>query len=151
MSDLIKSDQIGYLVRHKASVAEQRAAFPGDGDPGYLWQYTHGTKNLAHFEAIPHLEVKRVYGASEIERLTAERDALRAERDWALSAAGITHGVYQELYSLRADAGRYRWLRVNHDSDAQFHLTYVRATNRWAQTLHREELDAAIDAAKEKP
>lgn len=33
--------------------------------------------------------------ADEIERL-------RAERDWALSKAGITHGVYAELYELRA-------------------------------------------------
>jgi len=34
-------------------------------------------------------------------QLQGELARLREERDWALSKAGITHGVYQELYQLR--------------------------------------------------
>lgn len=39
------------------------------------------------------------------EKHDAEESAnggIKAERDWALSKAGITHGVYDELYALRA-------------------------------------------------
>ena len=59
-------EPIGYLCRHVAEVAQQRKAFPGD-DPDYLWKYTHGTKGLADFEAMDHLEVQRVYATPQVQ------------------------------------------------------------------------------------
>ena len=79
----------------------------------------------------------------------AERDfaTAQAERDWALSTNGLTHGVYAELYALRAeaaalkaDAERYRWLRDTASISVWESLLNVPANMT----------DAAIDAARKE-
>lgn len=71
-----------------------------------------------------------------ITNLTAERDAAIRERDAALSAAGITHGVFPELYELRAERERLRG-RV-----AELERAYSAECDARAQA-HRELSDLA--------
>jgi PAS domain-containing protein len=81
---------------------------------------------------------------AEIERLTAERDALRSQvtslrqRPTALEASEWR----AERDALRKDAERYRWLRRPVTS-----VWDIRKMTRIIENQSEESMDAAIDAA----
>ena len=79
---------------------------------------------------------------NEIERLSAQVAALQAERDRAveqsLESAATVLRMQAERDALRADAERYRWLRL---PDSNVPISHESAKNP-------EAYDAAIDAAR---
>ena len=74
-------------------------------------------------------------------------DLLRAERDlvasiWEASGAENGRSLVEQIAAMRADAGRYRWLR--NESDCP-----ISVVDGDGDMLVGDDLDAAIDAAKE--
>lgn len=100
---------------------------------------------------------------AEIERLTAERDKARAERD---ALADVLPGYYymdppdggnvpvlEQLRRMAKDAERYRFLSCKgvppyFHRCSRWRLEYW--NGEWWDPLMKEELDAAIDAQIEK-
>lgn len=101
----------------------------------------------------------------EIERLRAERDALKGEverrrQHIALHDERVTRleaeieRLRAKRDALKADAERYRWLRGDSCPDhsvrwAQWEVRRWDAP-QWTGDLRRGDLDAAIDAARSK-
>lgn len=75
-------EPVGYLCRHVSSVRDALKYEP-NMDDGYLWRYTHGTKDLEHFESMGHLEVQRVYSAASLAVQAEKHALLEFQRDGA--------------------------------------------------------------------
>ncbi len=83
----------------------------------------------------------RAESAQEIAELRAERDALAAAMPSEGADAALAYAAMKtERDALRADAQRYRWLR----DEESAHIIEMLV----APGLHRNQVDAAIDAAK---
>ena len=66
---------IGWLCRTKQQVIDAEKAFPGEPHD-YLWNYTHGTKDMERFAAFPDFDVVPVYAAPKpTNGLTVQADA----------------------------------------------------------------------------
>jgi len=95
------------------------------------------------YEMLDHLCVGAVEWHTEIERLTAERDALNAEAD-RLSTHATELRKHRD--ALKADAERYRWLR-NDSYDSEIGVWECRDMENRRIVLAGEELDDSVDAA----
>ncbi|MCE2659523.1 MAG: hypothetical protein LW854_14985 [Rubrivivax sp.] len=138
-----------------------------------------GREAIANLASLDSERQANAMLTAEVERLTTEREAIRAllpdelfagSKDWTqggpaqrvdclkgwLSAAKAEASVAYlafdrvtaERDALRADAERYRWLRDASIPDEQLHVhvDHPAWPNHWA--LIGEDLDAAVDAAR---
>jgi len=82
----------------------------------------------------------------------AEQSAKLASLDWPRNAPyrAVQLVEADELDALQADADRYRWLRNFHAAGISDNLPHIAAGGDYigAWTLHSEEADKAIDAAR---
>ena len=72
-------------------------------------------------------------------------------RAHALNEKDARMALERELEIVRKDAERYRWLRNTSQISASYTGRGVAVPHYTTNETHRCELDAAIDAAKEKP
>lgn len=127
--DQAYSDGRSMLIHEFKTVCDQRDALLTKADlpsgTGDERAFDLGYESCRRFIGDFHGPVVRALNdcIKENQQLTAERDSLR-----------------KEVEALRADAGRYRWLRLNSNDERVYDDTF-------SDVLHAERLDAAIDAA----
>ena len=78
-----------------------REAVEGGTSNEYIARVLHAAPFADNTSGIPQMCALIIALRNERRDLLAEVERLTKERDDALSAAGITHGVYPELYNLR--------------------------------------------------
>ena len=102
--------------------------------------YKHGSGDIQSYGAA---QVRNAFAAGAASRDADWEDAIN-QRDAAEARAQY---LQTEVEALRADAGRYRWLRHEAGDIGDLYIGVDSASypNRWALTS--EEADAAISAA----
>jgi hypothetical protein len=97
------------------------------------------------------------YGCAmeRIKALEGERDALLAAKEFEDSHPqglfSLLTRAYEQRDALKVDAERYRWLRSNRRVGNAKLMMWATGQGRYDDVSQEDAMDAAIDAAKEKP